>query len=115
MVCAVGRSVAEAWPRILSGERGIGPVSLFDVTGQKTSIAAEVKNLEVPHGAGPLWSRSDAMALSAAREAMRESGVDPQVSRVGLIVGGTTGGMFETEELLAQMHRDPALRVPNPD
>lgn len=115
MVCAVGRSVADAWPKIIAGERGIGPVTLFDTTGQKTSLAAEVKNLEVPHNGGPLWSRTDAMALSAAREAMLEAKLDPGASRVGLIVGGTTGGMFETEELLARMHKDPALRTPNPE
>ncbi|MGZ3450376.1 MAG: beta-ketoacyl synthase N-terminal-like domain-containing protein [Polyangiales bacterium] len=115
MVCAVGRSVAEAWPKIVAGERGIGPVTLFDVSGQKANIAAEVKELEVPHEAGPLWSRTDAMALSAAREAMREAKLDPRSARVGLIVGGTTGGMFETEELLARMHKDPALRTPNPE
>jgi 3-oxoacyl-[acyl-carrier-protein] synthase II len=115
MVCAVGRSVAAAWPKIVAGERGIGPVTLFDTTGQKTSLAAEVKDLEVPHNGGPLWSRTDAMAFSAAREAMLEAKLDPRTARVGLIVGGTTGGMFETEELLARMHKDPALRTPNPE
>ncbi|MGD0525704.1 MAG: beta-ketoacyl synthase N-terminal-like domain-containing protein, partial [Polyangiaceae bacterium] len=30
--------------------------------------------------------------------------------RVGLVVGGTTGGMFETEPLLAQLHAEPEHR-----
>lgn len=115
MVCAVGHSVAEAWPRIAAGQRGIGPVTLFDVTGQKTSIAAEVKNVELPRTTSAPWSRSDAMALSAASEALREAGIDPRTCRVGLIVGGTTGGMFETEQLLARMHADASQRVPNPE
>lgn len=116
IVCAVGRSVAEAWPRIARGERGIGPVTLFDVTGQRAAIAAEVKGL-VPRTvrSGAPWSRSDTMAHDAAREALTEAGVDPTQRRVGLIVGGTTGGMFETEQLLARMHADASQRVPNPE
>jgi len=118
IVCAAGRSVAEAWPRIARGERGIGPVTLFDVTGQRASIAAEVKGL-VPPGDGSVpWSRSDAMALEAAREAIAQARLFPaglRDRRVGLIVGGTTGGMFETEGLLARMHADAAQRVPNPE
>lgn len=116
IVCAAGRSVAEAWPRILRGERGIGPVTLFDVSGQRTAIAAEVKGLVVPRvESGAPWSRSDAMAFEAAREALTQAGIDPRTRRVGLIVGGTTGGMFETEQLLARMHADVSQRVPNPE
>lgn len=114
VVCAVGNSVADAWPRVLRGERGLGPLTLFDGTGQRTSLAAEVKGLAVPSDPDQIWSRSDAMALSAAAEALRGAGLDPRRARVGLVVGGTTSGMLETEELLARMHADPALRVPTP-
>ena len=116
VVCAVGRSVAEAWPRILAGERGIGPLTVFDGTGQRTSLAAEVKGLVVPSPVdGSVWSRSDAMAFEAAREALAMAGLDPRRVRVGLVVGGTTSGMLETEELLARMHADPTARQPTPD
>ncbi|MBI2389918.1 MAG: 3-oxoacyl-ACP synthase [Deltaproteobacteria bacterium] len=115
IVCAVGRSVAEAWPRLARGERGIGAVTLFDTSGQRASIAAEVKGIVPPRGEGAPWSRSDAMALEAAREALALAGLDPKTRRVGLIVGGTTGGMYETEGLLARMHADAAQRVPNPE
>lgn len=116
MVCAVGRSVAEAWPNLARGARGIGPVTLFDVSGQKTSIAAEVKDLTPRRvESGAPWSRSDTMAFEAAREALQQAGIDPRERRVGLIVGGTTGGMFETEQLLARMHADASQRVPNPE
>lgn len=115
IVCAAGRSVAEAWPKIARGERGIGPVTLFDTTGQRTSIAAEVKGLTLPKSGGVPWSRSDAMALEAAREALALAKLDVGARRVGLIVGGTTGGMYETEGLLARMHADAAQRVTNPE
>jgi len=117
LVCAVGGSVASAWPRIAKGERGIGPVTLFDVTGQRATIAAEVRDLHVPSRNDDTfpWSRSDAMALAAAREALRDARLDASSGRVGLIVGGTTGGMFETEGILARMHANPAARVPDPE
>ena len=115
LVCALGRTTTEAWARILAGERGIGPVTLFDVTGQRASIAAAVRGLDVPSDGGAMWSRTDAMALVAAREALTEAGLDPRVDRVGLVIGGTTGGMFETETLLARMHGDHTARVPTPE
>ena len=115
VVCAVGKSTSEAWEKIARGERGVGPVTLFDVKEQRAQIAAEVKGVEVPREGGVVWSRSDAMALAAAREAMTEAKLDPKSARVGLIVGGTTGGMFETEAILARMHADPSARVPTPE
>jgi 3-oxoacyl-[acyl-carrier-protein] synthase II len=47
------------------------------------------------------------MAVTAAEEAMRSASIDARRSRVGLVIGGTTGGMFENEELLARLHVDP--------
>ena len=40
----------------------------------------------------------------------RAAGIEPGRPRVGLVVGGTTGGMFETEELLARLHAEPGRR-----
>jgi 3-oxoacyl-[acyl-carrier-protein] synthase II len=116
LVCALGNDVETVWQRLVRGERGIGPVTLFPVEGQKTSIAAEVKDLAVPAGPPP-WSRTDALALHAAKQALIEAKLDAHAEsglRIGLVVGGTTGGMFETEALLARMHDDPRLRVPDP-
>ncbi|MEO7092400.1 MAG: beta-ketoacyl synthase N-terminal-like domain-containing protein, partial [Polyangiales bacterium] len=113
IVCSLGATVEGVWQRLVRGDRGIGPVTLFDVAGQKTSIAAEVSDLVVPAGPPP-WSRTDALALHAARQALAEAKLDADRGelRMGLVVGGTTGGMFETEALLARMHDDPRLRVP---
>jgi 3-oxoacyl-[acyl-carrier-protein] synthase II len=50
------------------------------------------------------------MAEAAAREAMQAARLDARRTRVGLVVGGTTGGMLETEQLLARLHAEPARR-----
>jgi 3-oxoacyl-[acyl-carrier-protein] synthase II len=41
---------------------------------------------------------------------MRGAGVDVRRARVGLVVGATTGGMFENERLLARLHAEPESR-----
>ncbi len=112
LVTAVGATRAATFDALARGERGIGPVDLFDTTGQRSRIAAEVHGIARPDGNGELasWSRTSAMALSAAREAVQEAKLDTRAMRVGLVVGGTTAGMLETESLLARLHRDPGAR-----
>src|SRR4051794_11430146 len=102
--------------RLLSGERAFRPLTLFDTSDQRTSQAAEVVDLSVadvaPRRERETWSRTDAMAALAAREALASANLEPSRADVDLVIGGTTGGMFETEHLLAEMHRDPSRREP---
>jgi 3-oxoacyl-[acyl-carrier-protein] synthase II len=97
---------------LVAGTRAIGPLTRFDAARFRCRIAAEVPGLEVkgvcPAGAEGRWSRSDAMALLGAAEALRHARLDPRAQPVDLVVGGSTAGLFETEELLAALHRDAA-------
>jgi 3-oxoacyl-[acyl-carrier-protein] synthase II len=106
IVSALGTNREDTWGRLLAGERGIGPVDLFDVTGQRAKLAGSVHGVVLPDHRGE-WSRTSAFADLAGREALAEAGVDPRTSRVGLVVGSTTGGMFETEARLAKLHAEP--------
>ena len=116
LVTALGAGAGLTWGRIVRGERGLGPVTLFDTTASRSHIGGQVKEVLAPRAAGdPSWSRTTALALTAAREAMQQAGLvlasQPDgVARAGLVVGGTVGGMFETEELLARFHVEPAAR-----
>jgi 3-oxoacyl-[acyl-carrier-protein] synthase II len=107
LVTPLGVGVEATWARLVRGDRAIRSITLFDVAGQRVGIAGEVDGMEVP-AVG--WSRTTAMAATAAEEAMRSSGIDVRRRRVGLVVGGTTGGMFETEQLLARLHAEPECR-----
>lgn len=93
---------------LLGGARAQSKVTLFDVTGLRAQLAAEVPGLRIedvaPRGAAGRWSRSDALALVAAREALAEGRVAADAA-VDLIVGGTTGGLFVTEAKIAALHR----------
>ncbi|HMI87053.1 MAG TPA: beta-ketoacyl-[acyl-carrier-protein] synthase family protein [Polyangiaceae bacterium] len=102
---------------LVQGKSAFRPVTRFDTSDQRTHWAAEVTGATVADVAPPLhreqWSRTDAMAVIAAREALAEARIDPSRDEVHAAFGGTTGGMFETEQMLAEMHRDPSRREPH--
>lgn len=102
---------------LMRGNEAFRPVTLFDTSDQRTHLAAEVSGLSVadvaPRAHQGTWSRTDAMAVVAAREALAEARIDPRRDAVHAAFGGTTGGMFETEQMLAEMHRDASRREPH--
>lgn len=111
LVTPLASSREATWDGLLAGKRGFRPIDFFDTSGQRATLGGVVSDLVIPapepkrHGV--VWSRSSALALGAAREAMRHANLDAKTTRMGLVVGGTTGGMFETEAHLAQLHADP--------
>ncbi|MBL9025901.1 MAG: beta-ketoacyl-[acyl-carrier-protein] synthase family protein [Myxococcales bacterium] len=98
MVTPLGGDVPSSMARLYAGERGIRELSLFQLPGARSRFAAEVVGLTESGVA----ARTDAMAVQAAREALADAGL-AETDRVALVVGGTTAGMFETEELLTQL------------
>lgn len=98
-VTPLGGTVAETMAGLWAGQRGIGELSLFKLQGARSSVAGEVQQLE----RGSIAARTDAMAVQAAREALGMAGLSPSEAAVHMVVGGTTAGMFETEELLTQL------------
>ena len=83
----------------------IRPLELFDTDGYRSSLAAEVSELPIdwlPSRTRRRASRSDLLALVAAREALTTAGLlaDSAHARadVGIIIGASTGGMFGSEE-----------------
>ena len=113
LVTPLGAGVEETWGRLVRGDRAIRPVTLFETQGQRASVAGEVGVVDLPSAPPDVvgaWSRTSGMALSAAGEAMRMARLPVGAPRVGLAVGSTTGGMFETERLLAMLHGEPQCR-----
>jgi 3-oxoacyl-[acyl-carrier-protein] synthase II len=112
MVTALGPSALGTFERLMAGERGFSRVTLFDVEGHRSQIAAELKGLKVvdiaPPGGSDAWSRSDAMALLAAREALNDAKLRPRDKPLSVVCGSSTGGMFEAETVLASMQTGTA-------
>ena len=99
---------ARATARALNeGQRAQAKVTLFDVSELRAQLAAEVSGFRIedvaPRGDAGRWSRSDALALPAAMEALAEARVTADLA-CDLILGGTTGGLFVTEAKVAGLH-----------
>jgi 3-oxoacyl-[acyl-carrier-protein] synthase II len=106
IVSALGHSAALTFERLVRGDRGIAEITSFDAHAQRARVAAEVRDFdptvwERAEQVGPL-SRSDALALAAARDALTSAGAGGQLpaSRFGISVGATTGGIREAELIL---------------
>ncbi len=114
-VTSIGAGVPEFWRNLLAGQCGIRPVSLFDTSTYRTQTAAEVT--EIPDAfltaaERRRMSRADRMGLAAAAEAVEQSGLDlarEDVTRVGVILGGGTSGLLDSEEFFERhLHGKPA-------
>ena len=111
VISALGPNAITTFSRLIRGDRGFSKVTLFDVRNQRTQIAAEIADLRVadvaPRGRADAWSRTDAMAMLAAKEALESAGLN-RVEPLGLAVGASTGGMYEAEAVLGSMQRGEA-------
>ncbi len=118
IISPLARGARATMDRLLRGDSAFRPLSLFHLPTARSSIAAEVPDLSVldvaPAAEAEAWSRTDVMAVLSAGEALKQAHLDPKIDTVDLIVGGTIAGMFETEELLAQLSNDPSLMRPFP-
>jgi 3-oxoacyl-[acyl-carrier-protein] synthase II len=102
-VTSIGGTLADFWKSLLSGACGIRPFSLFDPASYRTQTAAQVD--EIPDGfltpaERRRMSRADRMGVAAAREAIAASGLDlasEDPSRIGVILGGGTSGLIDSE------------------
>ncbi|MEO7328309.1 MAG: beta-ketoacyl-[acyl-carrier-protein] synthase family protein, partial [Minicystis sp.] len=116
VVSPLARGAGATMDRIVNGDRALGPVTLFTLDGLRAGIAGEVAGLTAaevaPPGEDEGWSRTDAMAVIAAREALAQAKIHPSSAEVDLILGGTTAGMFETESTLATLAQSPDAIAP---
>ena len=103
-VTPLGHSVSESWAAVRAGECGIAPISLFDASDMKVSLAAEVKDWDPAAVLGARESKHMArftqFAMAAAHEAVDDSGLnldDCDRTRAGVVIGSGIGGVAETE------------------
>lgn len=113
-VTPIGNDVPTFWENAVAGKNGIGPITKFDTTNSKVSIAAEVKDFNpLLHMEKPQVRKTDLFtqyALAAADQAMQDSGIagkiDPE--RLGVYVGSGVGGMDTfVEEVTKLLNKGP--------
>ena len=98
---SMGTGVGSFAEGLRQGRCAIDELTLFPTDGYRTSLAAEVRRIDVPPTVAPQIarraSRTTALALVAADEAWRMAALDT-VDDVAVVLGTTTGGMTTGEE-----------------
>ncbi len=116
----LGTNVAAFWEGLLAGRHGIGTITQFDHSAFKVHFGGEVPGYDPETFLeAPLPRRLDRFAqfgLLAAREAMRDSGLEMDREdsfRCGVAIGSGIGGLNELEEQNARFTREQQPRVIN--
>jgi 3-oxoacyl-[acyl-carrier-protein] synthase II len=116
-ITPIGEDVESTWESMLLGRSGVGPISLFDTEGYRTTIAAEVPGWDPEqHFERREVRRVDRFAqffLVAVRQALDHAGLsydedDPAAARAGVVVGAGFGGMGSfIDEIVTLTERGP--------
>lgn len=100
MVTPLAHDVPGTWAAILAGRSGIGPITQFDTTHFKTTIAAEVRDFDASRYVDKQqvrrMDRFLHLAAAAAREALADARfamTDHDPRRVGVVIGSGIGGV----------------------
>ena len=105
LVTSLGRSVDVFWDRVVRGESGVGPITLFDVAGYRVQFGGQVpwepegEDIAPPKELKRL-DRFTQFAIAAAKDAVSDSGLDFNAEdpfRCGVVIGSGIGGLWEFE------------------
>jgi 3-oxoacyl-[acyl-carrier-protein] synthase II len=108
-------SANEFWKGLLAGRSGIRKISSYDVSSMKTQIAGEVdfdpSDFEIPPKNARRMSRASLLALAAAKMALADSNLTPEIiqmhnERSGVVLGTANAGF----ELLLESSLDYRLK-----
>ncbi|MFM7519424.1 MAG: beta-ketoacyl-ACP synthase II [Planctomycetota bacterium] len=105
VVTPLGRKVDLVWERIVRGDSGVGPITLFDVAGYRVQFGGQVPwEPETEDIANPKelkrLDRFTQFAIAAAKDAVADSGIDfsrEEPFRCGVVIGSGIGGLWEFE------------------
>ena len=99
-VTPIGVDTQRTWRAARAGECGIAPITLYDVSLTKVTLAGEVKNFDPADWMDKRESRRmdrfTQLAMAAAAQAMEQSGLDMEQvdrARCGVLVSSGIGGI----------------------
>ncbi len=100
----IGNDVENTWDGIKNCKCGIDEITLFDNSNLKTKLAAEVKGYDALNyldaKQAKRLDRSSQFAIIAAREALKDSGINEEntnLENVGIFIGSGIGGLITIE------------------
>jgi len=98
-ISPLGLDVPTLWQGLAEGRSGIGPITLFDPSENKTKIAAEVKGFDplnyMDRKEARRTDRFVQMVLAASQEAVAQADLNLEgrdLERVGVVIGSGIGG-----------------------
>ncbi|WP_433628832.1 beta-ketoacyl-[acyl-carrier-protein] synthase family protein [Nocardia sp. CA-120079] len=113
VVSPIGTGIAAFGTAIRAGTVGTREITSFDVSGFPYVQAGEVPDFDPAAGLSHLdpnrWGRSSLFAAVAARQAVTDSGIDPELlsrSAAGSIMGTTGGETIPLQQLTEQWYAD---------
>ncbi len=108
ILCPVGNEKAAVWKNVADGVCGIGPITRYDTSEQKVTLAGELKDIDLTKRISAKEMRKldpyTQYALYAAGEAMEDSGLteipeeQENRDRWGVIMATGIGGIQTIEE-----------------
>ncbi len=112
VVTSLGRAVGGFWDRLVRGDSGVGPITLFDVSGYRVQFGGQVpwepeqENIANPKDLRRI-DRFAQFAIASAIDAVADSGLefakeDPY--RCGVAIGSGIGGLNEFEAQHERLH-----------
>lgn len=103
-VTPLGLNLTETWQAVKAGTCGIAPITHYDTTGQKVTLAGEVKNFDpeqyIDKRECRKLDRFSQFALAAAVQAMEHSGLvmeQEDSNRCAVIFASGIGGFSTTQ------------------
>ncbi len=117
MINALGHDKESSFDAIVQGETGVDTITLFDPSNQTVRIAAEVKGFDPKEVMDPKEvkkaDRFIQLGIKAAREAMRDAGIDESVERerFGISSASGIGGLPNIEKNAVICHTRGPRRI----
>jgi len=113
ILSAIGWTPEAVWGAIEREESGLGPLTLFESPRCGHMPVGQVKGDPAELSGLPSGSRTDHLAVAAARIAFADTGMASlgEAARrdIGVVLGTTTGGILDSEEFLRRLLREGRL------
>lgn len=109
-ITPLANNIEETWQKLLAGESGIGPITLFDASGYSSRIAGEVKGFDpakyIPAKQIKRMDRFTQFAVAAAQMLMEDANLkldEEKAKDLGVILGVGLGGLKTLETWHAKL------------
>lgn len=114
MISAIGQNISQNLESLLHGKHGIGPITHTETLHKAVFPVGEVKlsNAElhalagIPENPKKPITRTALLGMVAAKEALKNSGVQPASLRIGFVSATSVGGMDRSEDFIDAFFQD---------